>query len=164
MKEIKTKKGNHKVVIYDDIEEMNIVRYHKFSQSMMQASIIGFGTGGLRDALMKIMRDIERGDNESAMLGIKNAFLSIKFSEETIDPSSNAFAVLIHSIDGEEREDISDDGMARTREIVECIFSVKERNSVLDTVKKKLTTTLRRIIPKATPSRKRKSTFGSGCS
>src|SRR5574344_1662499 len=115
MKEITTKRGGHKILLYDDVEEMSVVRYNKFNQSMMLSSVLGDGSKGLKNVLSSVLGKIECGDLSGAKIGIKNAFLSIDFSENAIDPKSNALAIIVHSIDGVEKNDVSDDGIAYTR-------------------------------------------------
>jgi hypothetical protein len=133
---MKTVKINNLTLeIYDSIEEMPIVRHHKFNKMLMIDSGIGSDLSAFDMKLERIMRFIK--DNpEHAQTELLNLRQCISFIQNEISPKHLAFCALVKSIDGKEITDISDDGMQAIHERLKTATD-KEITSLTEEVKKK---------------------------
>ena len=117
MIEITLRKGikQHKVQIYNDIDQMTIDRHEKFNKYLMLSEQIG---GSWEDFdqkhMVKIFRLIE--DKEKLTDELKNLRNLFYNMVNGINPLSIAYGCLVASIDGKECTDLSQDGVRKTME------------------------------------------------
>ena len=144
MKEIRL--GSHKLKIFDSIEELPIVRHHKFSKMMLIDAHIGADLSDFDAHVERIIRYIKSNKNDLAVKELANLRQNIFFIQSEISPKHLAFAALVYSIDGKAVTDLSDEAL---REIVKCLSDVpvKEIEKVIDESKKKLDFELQTYFP-----------------
>lgn len=145
MKEIKIK--NHSILLYDALDEMPVVRYHKFTQLMVLAAGVGNDLNAIRTKLLSIRQMIEDNTPEKAKVEILNLYQTFAFIDKVTDPRSLAMACAVHSIDGEEQTDTSGDGLQKVADRLNGWMSVKERDDATAAVKKKMEDELAYFYP-----------------
>lgn len=106
--------GKHTVEIYDDIESLPVVRYHKYSKMLLVDAGIGSGAGAASEHLAKISAFVRQGKTAEALQGLENLVQSLEFSAAELNPKMLAFAALVKSVDGEPITDITDEGLQKT--------------------------------------------------
>lgn len=144
MKEIRL--GRHKLKVFDSIEELPIVRHHKFSKMMLIDAHIGADLSDFDAHVERVIRYIKSDKNDLAIKELANLRQNIFFIQSEISPKHLAFAALVYSIDGKTVTDLSDEAL---REIVERLSDVpvKEIEKIIDEGKKKLDFELQTYFP-----------------
>ena len=107
---VKTKIGKHEVEIYDSIEELPVVRFHKYQKMLLIDAGIGSDLTAFDQRAEKIARYIAAGDKEKAGAELQNLRQAVYFVQNEISPKHRAFAVLVARINGVET-DASDAGI-----------------------------------------------------
>lgn len=138
--------GKHKVVIYDSIEDLPILRYHRFNKFMLIDAGIGSDLTELDTHIQKVMAFLRAKDTKSAVTELMNFRQAIYLLQSEITPKHMAFAALIHSIDGKTREDISEDGLLATMELLNDVPE-KEVGAQAYGIKKKLEGEMSLYVP-----------------
>lgn len=145
MKEVKV--GKHLVKMYDSIEDLPIVRHHKFSKLMLIDAHIGSDIADFDAHLERVLRYMRNGKNDLAEKELLNLRQNIFFIQTEMSPKHLAFASLIYSVDGEENTDLSDAALKKVLAKLSDV-SQKEVDSVADESKKKLDDELQVYFPK----------------
>ena len=109
--------GKHKVVMYDSIEDLPMVRYHRFNKFMLIDAGVGADLTDLDPKIHKVMAFLQAGDQKSAISELMNFRQSIYLLQNEITPKYLAFAALVKSVDGKDCDDISEDGLYKTIEL-----------------------------------------------
>lgn len=138
--------GKHTVEIYDDIESLPVVRYHKYSKMLLVDAGIGSGAGAASEHLTKISAFMRQGKTPEALQGLENLIQSLEFSAAELNPKMLAFAALVKSVDGEPITDITDEGLQKTAKM----FDGEPMGDVAHAfagVKKKIDDSLRLYFP-----------------
>lgn len=135
MKELKINK--HKVVIFDSIEDLPVVRYHKFSKLMLIDAHIGSTITDFDGHLEKILRYINSGEKELAGKELLNMRQNVYMIQSEISPRFMAFAALVHSIDGKVVEDLSDESLKNISTLLGG-EAFNKLNDITEDCKKKL--------------------------
>lgn len=132
--------------MYDAIDELPIVRFHKYQKLLLIDAGIGADISALDQRIEKARRFIADGKPDQAQKELENLRQSIYLIQNGINPRHRAFAVLVSKIDGREFNDISDDGLAK---LLDKLNDTPERllTARLDAVKKKIDTELRLYFP-----------------
>nr|DAJ16716.1 MAG TPA: hypothetical protein [Myoviridae sp. ct1TR10] len=105
---------NKKIVrVYDSIDEMPIVNFQKYNKYLLIDSGIGSDTDDIDAHIVKIAKFIKANDNKKALQELQNMRQNMYMVNSEISPKYLAFAALIHSIDGKETNDLSDDGLKK---------------------------------------------------
>lgn len=138
--------GKHTVEMYDTIDEMPIVRFHKYQKLLLIDAGIGSDLAAFDQRIEKARRFIMEGKAESAKQELENLRQAVYFIQNGINPKHRAFAALVSKIDGKECNDISDDALTRLVEALSDI-SEKELTAQLDAVKKKIDAELKLYFP-----------------
>ena len=102
--------ANHKVKYEDNVEELPISRYAKFTHLSLVASGVGNDITDIDSHAERAKRFIEK-DPKSAISEINNLQQAIYLSINEPPLKSQAFASLITHIDGIEITDYSDSGI-----------------------------------------------------
>lgn len=128
--------GKHIVELYDSIEDLPIVRFHKYNKMMLVDAGIGGEISDFEAHLEKIAAFIRTGDSEKAIDQLNNMKKSVWFIQSELSPKYLAFAALITKIDGKECNDLSDDGLQR---VVAMLNDAENKQAVseLEAAKKK---------------------------
>lgn len=138
---------NKKVVrVYDSIDEMPIVNFQKYNKYLLIDSGIGSDADDIDAHIVKIAKYIKSNNNRKALQELQNMRQNIYMVNSEISPKYLAFAALIHSVDGKEVNDLSDDGL---KKLLQDLKEVKH-SKVIDFLlwlKKKVTSELEIYFP-----------------
>ena len=138
---------NKKVVrVYDSIDEMPIVNFQKYNKYLLIDSGIGSDADDIDAHIVKIAKYIKSNNNKKALQELQNMRQNIYMVNSEISPKYLAFAALIHSVDGKEVNDLSDDGL---KKLLQDLKEVKH-SKVIDFLlwlKKKVTSELEIYFP-----------------
>lgn len=135
MKEIRF---NGRVVkMYESLDETRIDRYMVYNRYAMLDADIGSSADAVLERISNLSHWIVNEEKELALKELGNMHQAIQFVLEGKSQKLNAFASLIHSIDGKERKDLSESGIQETvmmlvkrktrmRMVVEALSSIKK--------------------------------------
>lgn len=138
---------NKKIVrVYDSIDEMPIVNFQKYNKYLLIDSGIGSDADDIDAHIVKIAKYIKSNNNKKALQELQNMRQNIYMVNSEISPKYLAFAALIHSVDGKEVNDLSDDGL---KKLLQDLKEVKHSKVVdfLLWLKKKVTNELEIYFP-----------------
>ena len=144
---MKNQKKKKKVVqVYDSIDEMPIVNFQKYNKYLLIDSGIGSDADDIDAHITRIAKFIKANNNKKALQELQNMRQNMYMVNNEISPKYLAFAALIHSINGKETNDLSDDGLkALLKELKEVKHSVIVE--LLLWLKKKVTFELETYFP-----------------
>ena len=143
---VTVKIGKHTVEMYDAIEELPIVRFHKYQKLLLIDAGIGADLTAFDQRIEKTRRFLMDGKPEKAQKELENMRQLVWLIQNEMNPKHRAFAVLVAKIDGNECLDISDDSLNRITETLNDVPE-KELTAQLEAVKKKIDTELRLYFP-----------------
>jgi hypothetical protein len=135
---IERKIGGLKLKMYSSIEEMPIERYHKFNVYSLLSAGIGNDIESIQEHITAIFQALTKKDFDKLNIMFQNYYHSLHLTVEGYDTTSMAFTCLIHSINGKEMLDISEDNL---RKVSKRITRHEKRQSVINffrELKKKL--------------------------
>lgn len=138
---------NKKIVrVYDSIDEMPIINFQKYNKYLLIDSGIGSDADDIDAHIVKIAKYIKSNNNRKALQELQNMQQNIYMVNSEISPKYLAFAALIHSVDGKEVNDLSDDGL---KNILARLKEIKHSKIIdfLTWLKKKVTTELEMYFP-----------------
>lgn len=138
---------NKKIVqVYDSIDEMPIINFQKYNKYLLIDSGIGSDADDIDAHIVKIAKYIKSNNNRKALQELQNMRQNIYMVNSEISPKYLAFAALIHSVDGKEVNDLSDDGL---KKLLQDLKEIKH-SKVIDFLlwlKKKVTSELETYFP-----------------
>ena len=103
---------NKKIVrVYDSIDEMPIINFQKYNKYLLIDSGIGSDVDDIDAHITRIAKFIKAHNNKKALQELQNMRQNMYMVNSGISPKYLAFAALIHSVDGKEVNDLSDDGL-----------------------------------------------------
>lgn len=138
---------NKKIVrVYDSIDEMPIVNFQKYNKYLLIDSGIGSDADDIDAHIVKIAKYIKSNNNRKALQELQNMRQNMYMVNNEISPKYLAFAALIHSIDGKEVNDLSDDGLKKLLQDLKDIKHSKVIDFLL-WLKKKVTSELETYFP-----------------
>ena len=138
---------NKKIVrVYDSIDEMPIVNFQKYNKYLLIDSGIGSDADDIDAHIVKIAKFIKANNNKKALQELQNMRQNMYMVNNEISPKYLAFAALIHSIDGKEVNDLSDDGLKKLLQDLKDIKHSKVIDFLL-WLKKKVTCELETYFP-----------------
>lgn len=138
---------NKKVVrVYDSIDEMPIVNFHKYNKYLLIDSGIGSDADDIDAHITRVAKFIKANNNKKALQELQNMRQNMYMVNNEISPKYLAFAALIHSIDGKEVNDLSDDGLKKLLQDLKDIKHSKVIDFLL-WLKKKVTSELETYFP-----------------
>lgn len=153
---MKTLKVNGKTVkVYDGIDEMPVVNFQKYNRCLLIDSGIGSDVDSVDSHIVKLARLVHAGDKEKALQELQNLRQNLYMINNCISPKHMAFAAVVHSVDGTEVTDLSDDGLKLLMESL----NGERHGFFIDAVyglKKKLILNSKRISRMNSTTRKRK--------
>lgn len=129
--------GKHTVEIYDTIDELPIVRFHKYQKLLLVDSGVGADISAFDQRLERARRFIALGNTEKAEQELQNLRQCVFLIQSEINPRHRAFAALVAKIDGEPCNDLSDDALAAVTAKLQDVPE-SELTARLDAVKKKI--------------------------
>ena len=133
---VEVKIGKHVIKMYDGIEDLPVVRFHKYQKFLLIDSGIGGTIIQFDQRIETIRRFLMLGDNEKAQKEIENLRQCVYMIQSELSPRHLAFAALVAEIDGKPCEDLSDDALKRVLEQLNDV-SEKEFSDLIGGCKKK---------------------------
>jgi len=103
--------GGHIVEYFDAIDDLPIVRHHRFNEFIALDNGIGSTMDDVDKHIMGAVQMVQKGDKELAVNKLLNMRQGIQFAIQNISPKSMAFACLVNKIDGKPMDDITDNGL-----------------------------------------------------
>ena len=150
---------NKKIVrVYDSIDEMPIVNFQKYNKYLLIDSGIGSDADDIDAHIIKIAKFIKANNNKKALQELQNMRQNMYMVNSEISPKYLAFAALIHSVDGKEVNDLSDDGLKKLLHDLKDIKHSKVIEFLL-WLKKKVTSELETYFPGDFVSSKEKEAY-----
>lgn len=144
---VTVKIGGHKVRMYDAIDELPIARFHRYQRSLLVDAGVGSDISAFDQRIERARRFLMAGDNEKASRELDNLRQSVFLIQNEVDTKLLSFAALVAEIDGVACEDLSDEGLAKIRGMLEDA-PVGEMTARLEAVKKKIDDELQLYFPK----------------
>lgn len=134
------------VQVYDSIDEMPIVNFQKYNKYLLIDSGIGSDADDIDAHIAKVAKFVKNGNKEKAMQELQNMRQAMYMVNSEVSPKYLAFAALVHSVDGKEVTDLSDDGL---KAVLKRINTIKHSRLVdlLVWLKKKVSTELELYFP-----------------
>lgn len=138
--------NGHKVTIYDSIDELPMVRFHKYSKMLLVDAGVGSDINDFDAHLERATRFIRNGDNENGAKELENLRQCVYLILQEQSVRDLSFACLVQSIDGKVTDDLSEQGLADI-----CLMlggtPRKDFTQVLDEAKKKIDSELTTYFP-----------------
>lgn len=140
--------GGKEVELFDAIEGLPMVRFHKYNKMLLVDAGIGSDLSDFDTHIEKAMIYVRSKTPELAVTELDNLRQNVYFIQSGISPRHLAFCVLVKSIDGIEQNDLSLEGLQK---ILETFAEVPndELTAQMDAVKKKIDEELQLYFPKA---------------
>lgn len=130
--------GDHTIKVFASAEELPIKRYSKFQKYSLLETGIGSNMESIGAHFGKLFEYLGYQMNAEALQESKNLYYNFHLMLEEVNIESMAFACLIHSMDGTEITDTSEDGLKVIVELLsEYGLTQKEVESHNSEVKKK---------------------------
>lgn len=129
--------GKHTVEMYDTIEELPIVRFHKYQKLLLVDAGIGSDIAAFDQRLLKAREFIAAKKPEQAQQELENLRQCVFMIQTGLAPKHRAFAALVTKLDGRDCTDIGDDALAAITETLNDAPE-QELTAQLDAVKKKI--------------------------
>lgn len=145
---IKTKIGSHEVELFDEIENLPMVRFHKYNKMLLVDAGIGSDLADFDAHIEKAIVYVRSKTPELAAIELQNMRQNVYFIQSGISPKHLAFCVLVKSIDGIEQNDLSTEALQRMLEKFAEVPN-NELTAPLEAVKKKIDEQLQLYFPKA---------------
>lgn len=143
---VTAKIGNHTVEFYDTIEELPIVRFHKYQKLLLVDAGVGSDIAAFDQRLEKARRFLMSGNPEKAQQELENLRQCVFLIQSGLSPKHRAFAALVTKIDGEEFNDVGDDALSVITEKLNDVPE-NELTAQLEAVKKKIDAELMLYFP-----------------
>lgn len=144
---VTTKIGKHTVEMYDTIDELPIVRFHKYQKLLLIDAGVGADISAFDRRVEKIAKHLSLGETEKAGAELQNLRQAVYMIQSEISPKHRAFAALVTRVDRERFEDVSDASIDRILSLLDDATN-KEMTARLDAVKKKIDEELRLYFPR----------------
>lgn len=141
------KLGKHEVELYDGIEGMPIVRFHRYQKMLLLDAGVGGDLSALDARIERVNAYLAQKDTDKARKEIENLRLSVFFIQNNINPRHRAFACLVKRIDRKQYDGAEDEQIdAILRELSDV--PVAEIEQELNSVKKKIEADLILYFPR----------------
>lgn len=134
---VTAKIGKHTVEFYDTIEELPIVRFHKYQKLLLVDAGIGSDIAAFDQRIEKTRRFLMAGKPEQAQQELENMRQCVFLIQSGVNPKHRAFAALVTKIDGQDCTNIGDDALAAITEKLNDVPE-SELTAQLEAVKKKI--------------------------
>ena len=134
---VTAKIGKHTVEYYDSIDELPIVRFHKYQKLLLVDAGVGSDITAFDQRVEKARRFIVAGKPDQAQQELENLRQCVFLIQTEMSPKHRAFAALVTKIDGQDCNDIGDDALAAVTEKLNDVPEI-ELTARLEAVKKKI--------------------------
>lgn len=129
--------NKHKLVIYESVEELPIKRFHKYNKFALIDSGVGSDVNDIVRNIERIKQHVSKDAKKEANTVLDNMREGLYLIHQEFSPRILSFIPFIHSINGKEIKDISDDNLKNIMEQFNDV-SVKDIMVELNAVKKKI--------------------------
>lgn len=143
---VTVKIGTHTVEYYDTIDELPIVRFHKYQKLLLVDAGIGADIAAFDQRIERTRRYLAAGKPDKAQQELENMRQCVFLIQSGTNPQHRAFAALVTKIDGQECNELSDDALAAVTERLNDA-PVKDVAAQLDAAKKKIDGELMMYFP-----------------
>ena len=92
--------GKHTVEMYDTIEELPVVRFHKYQKLLLVDAGVGSDIQGFDQRIERVRRFLLDGKPEKAEQELANLRQCVFFIQSGLNLKHRAFAALVTKIDG----------------------------------------------------------------
>ena len=131
-------KKRNKIEFYDSIKDLPIRRYQQYNKYLMIATDIGSDFSDFNQRTTGIIEYLSKGLIDSAIKEIENRKQTVYNAYEAYNPKHYALALLVKSINGLPKTDISDQGLDELVKELDYIgVTYEDLNKSLSEVKKK---------------------------
>ena len=139
--------NGHTIEFYDNIKMLPIRRYQQSNKYLMIASDIGSDFTDFDKRSIEITEFLQKGMLPEAIKAIENRRQAVWNAFQNYNPRGMALAVMVYSIDGIVKKDISDAGLEKVLDELEKIgYTYGDMTENLSDVKKKSKFNLKRIF------------------
>lgn len=138
--------GKHNVEIYDSIEDLPSVRFHKYNKFLLIDAGIGSDLSDVDGHIEKAIAYSRSKTPELGAIELENLRQNIYFIQAELSPKHLALAVLIKSIDGVEQTDLSPEGLQKVLDYFSDVPH-NELTAQSEAVKKKIDEELQLYYP-----------------
>ena len=138
--------NGHKVELYNSIEELPIVRFHKYNKCLLVDAGVGSDLTAFDSHIERVVRYIRADKREEAAKEMENLRQNVYLIIQGMSPQHLAFACLVARIDGKPVTDLSDEGL---QNILEQLGGTqfKDITAHTEAVKKKIDDELSLYFP-----------------
>lgn len=134
---VTVKIGKHTVEMYDAIDELPIVRFHKYQKLLLVDAGIGADIMAFDQRIEKTRRFLMDGNTDEAKKELSNLRNCVWMIQNGVNPRNRAFAALVAKIDGRECSDMADDALEKILGTLKDA-PIKDVTAQLEAVKKKI--------------------------
>ena len=129
--------AGHRVRLYDSIDELPIVRFHRYNRYLLVDAGVGSDISDFDAHMERAVRYLRNGDGDSAANELENIRQGVYMILEGQNVRHLSFACLVESIDGKPTDDLSAEGLqrvldllggAKKKDVTEAYTSVKKKN------------------------------------
>lgn len=138
--------GGHTVQLYDSIDELPMVRFHKYTKMLLVDAGVGSDINDFDRHIERAALYIRKGDNENAAKEMENLRQNVYLILQEQSVRDLSFACLVAAIDGKECADLSDDSLA---EVLHMLGGAPRKDIAdsLESAKKKIDGELATYFP-----------------
>lgn len=140
--------GKHSVDIFDSIEDLPMIRFHKYNKMLLVDAGIGSDLADVDAHIQKAIAYAKSKTPELAVIELDNLRQNIYFIQSGISPRHLAFCVLVKSIDGIEQNDLSTEALQKMLELFADVTQ-QDITAQMEAVKKKIDEQLQLYFPKS---------------
>lgn len=138
--------GKHKVEIYDSIDDLPMIRFHKYNKMLLIDGGIGSDLTDVDGHIEKAIAYSKSKTPQLAAVELENLRQNLYMIQSGLSPKHMAFAVLVRSIDGEEKTDLSTEGLQKVLDFFNDVPQ-NELTAHSEAVKKKIDEELQLYFP-----------------
>ena len=157
-----TRKLNGNIIkLYAGVDDMPAFRYKEFCRFQMLEAGIGSSPESLSSHLSTMAGYIRNGHKDKALQELANYQQAISFISSRISPEQNSFMCMVHSINGDLFEDLSESGIAAAMELLSKKgLTIGKIKAWLGEFKKKIEAELETLFPEKTNNPRVKQQYG----
>ena len=134
---VTVKIGKHNVEMYDAIDELPVVRFHKYQKLLLIDAGVGSTIEAFDQRIEKTRRFMMDGKPEQANQELENLRQSVFMIQTELNPKHRAFAALVTKVDGKAFPEPTDKALEQITKILSDVPN-KELTAQLEAVKKKI--------------------------
>ena len=135
MKEVEL--NGHSVKIYDSIDDLPIVRFHRYNRMILVDAGIGSDIADFDSHIERVVAYIRKGDNQNAAKELDNLRQNVFMIMSGQSVRDLSFACLVAEVDGKPQDDLSPEGLTKVLELLGGTPR-KELAEVFQSAKKKI--------------------------